>query len=247
LTGNCGRLEYSPWQSNVSSIRINEKSLNLIDQQSQSYPFRVAVLGDPQGHPEAFRKLIDQVNENSIDFIVVTGDLTDYGLKDEFEWVADAAKTSDSPILFVPGNHDGLAYGPNIYQKLFGPLNYTFKYADTTFVMWNNNKLEFPEEPNWPFLKNNLDSNSILVSHIPPTEDIYVGEELVYWKQLMKESNIPISLHGHLHRQGFFKDEYGTMHYIASASPHMSYGMLTVHRNYVEIETCYQDGCFKNE
>ena len=241
---SCGRLEYSPWSVDVPDTKLNNKNLYLISKQRQEYPFKVALLADPQGHIQDFRKQLELLNSrDDISFTVVLGDLTDYGLKEEFEWVLNASRISNAPILFIPGNHDGLANGKKIYKQMFGEYSYTFNYADHKFVMWNNNKLEWQGEPNWPWLASQLNSKSILMSHIPPTDDVYQSEEIEYWKQLMQDKNIPISIHGHLHKNMFWSDDI--KHYVAPASVTSKYGLLTVEKDSTIVETCTKNGCIK--
>lgn len=243
---SCGRIEYSPWQTNVPSISFNDRNLYLISKQKQTYPFKVGLLSDPHGDPEAFREQLEHLNKrDDLNFNVVTGDLTTYGLKDEFEWILAAMKNSKAPILAIPGNHDGVANGKVIYKKMFGEYSYVFNYANHKFVMWNNNKFEWLSEPNWPWLASQLDSKSILMSHIPPIVDVYDAEEVDFWTNLMKEKNIQISIHGHLHHASLGIDENNIKHYVISASIHRQYGIMTVYENSIEIETCQEDRCIK--
>lgn len=69
---------------------------------------------------------IREVNDLSPDLVVVTGDLTEKGLLEEFESAAELMKAINSRTIYLMGNHDGRNVGFMHFQRLFGDLNSEF-------------------------------------------------------------------------------------------------------------------------
>ncbi len=195
----CGE-RYSPWESDPPSNLKNltaEQLSALNEQPEQGFPFTIAVMGDPQGTPKDLQRVIDAINRrDDVKFIMVLGDLTDYGLLHEYVWAGEALKRSRVPFLTVVGNHDAIAHGKKIYREMFGTYDYTFDYAGLKFVMWNNNQFEFGET-DFSWLERNTDSRSIVNSHVPPVVDVHRQDQVDRWLDINRRSGIWASLHGH--------------------------------------------------
>lgn len=66
--------------------------------------------------------MIEEVNALAPDIVVVTGDLTDMGLRDDYLQVrALLDKVECKRMLVVPGNHDARNVGEVFFESLFGP------------------------------------------------------------------------------------------------------------------------------
>ena len=194
----------SPWESTLNDSRrslLNSKNLEAIASIEQSLPFTFAIIGDPQGSPGVFKKTVEDLEAHSdVKFLLILGDMTNLGFKHEYLWALDALERSPVPFLVVPGNHDALAFGKELYQEIFGPFDYIFSYAGVRFLMWNNNKLEFLSHPTTGkllWLEDNLRENDVVVSHIPPAIDVHTRHEIEAWESLYNERKPLVSLHGH--------------------------------------------------
>lgn len=77
---------------------------------------RIAFLSDPHvnlrtnepglAYNRRFDQAIAQVNAAKVDLVLIGGDLTDGGTREQMELFKRKAKQFKSPLLFVPGNHD---------------------------------------------------------------------------------------------------------------------------------------------
>jgi len=181
----CGE-RYSPWETDPPAHlkNLTAEQLSLLNAQpEQSFPFTIAVIGDPQGTPKDLQRVVDAINRrNDVKFILVLGDLTDYGLLHEYVWAAEALKRSRVPFLTVVGNHDAISHGKTIYRRMFGAYDYTFNYAGLKFVMWNNNQYEFGET-DFSWLERNTDSRSVVASHVPPVVDVHRQDRVGRWDE----------------------------------------------------------------
>jgi 3',5'-cyclic-AMP phosphodiesterase len=199
---------YSPYESRLeeSYTDITQKNLELIKSLSvgDSKPFKVALLSDSHYH---FRKLdeaiIDINQRDYFDFVIVTGDIADNGLKQEFIYFHESMKNLTIPYLTVIGNHDYLANGEHVYGKMFGPYNYTFVYNNIKFVLFDNVRWESEKVPDFGWLARELNNNDgydhvIPFSHIPPFDGQMEGFRTGF-HQLMVQNKIRYSIHGHSH------------------------------------------------
>ncbi|MEW5705365.1 MAG: metallophosphoesterase [Actinomycetota bacterium] len=89
--------------------------------------YRIAQLsdphcGDPRFDPGLFATAINEINQAEPRIVVVCGDLTAAGYKDEFEQAKEYLDMLECPIkIVVPGNHDSRNLGYLHFESLFGP------------------------------------------------------------------------------------------------------------------------------
>ncbi len=80
---------------------------------------------------EAYEEnVIRYINEVNPDLVVVTGDLTDFGLIHEYRNAVNVLKKIKSRTLVVPGNHDAKNMGYVLFEKIFGERNPFIKVKD---------------------------------------------------------------------------------------------------------------------
>lgn len=203
LPSSCSSPEYSPWAKNVKYKDLTAKNLaKLSNQNTENGDFKVAFIADPQAVFGNLRKIVDITNIRSdIDFLAVAGDITDVGLKVEWELVGDILEKSNKPYLTVVGNHDGLSKGKEIYQKMFGRFNYTLEYKGIKFIFWNNNLYEWGV-PEFEWLKREVSShpNSYVITHQPPDSGTLSVEQEDMWLEIRKLENYKMTIAGHLHK-----------------------------------------------
>ncbi len=244
--------EISPWSTDVDcpssvSVSSNLDKLAAIEiQQGSITDYKVALLSDPQMYPGAFEDVIKRINNrDDVAFILLSGDLSESGLKAEIEWTCQSMKKSAKPIFAVVGNHDALGFGQQMWQQVFGPYDYSFTYQDSKFVAYNDNKYEFENVPDRNWLASEAmvadgetRLNTIAVSHIAPwTEDLQLSEDL-------KQYGYDLTVHGHEHDFNFWQLAGVELpHYITSFTKFDEYGILTVSGTNLSLENCRGSVC----
>lgn len=244
--------EISPWSTDVDcsdrvSIENNIQRLKEYEEEvGDRDTYQVAILSDPQQYPGAFQDVVEHINDMpEVDFILLTGDLADTGLKAEFEWVCTAMEKAKQPILAVIGNHDALAFGREIWAKVFGPEDYTFTYQNTKFIAYNDNKYEFSNVPDRDWLAEETAvaagetrAYTIAVSHIPPWDiDLSLSQEL-------KDMGVDLGIHGHEHSFDFWQlTSVQLPHYVDSLTKEKEFGLLSVNPSGLTLENCNLSGC----
>lgn len=235
---------FSPFEVNVPENfrNITRRNLELIaaNDTASSEPFKVALISDSHYHFEELEAAINHINQRiDISFIIVTGDISENGLQKEFELFHTRMVRARVPYLTVIGNHDHLSNGAEVYKQMFGPLNYTFTFHNTKFIMWDNVAWESRKAPDWSWFKNQLtetseehstnESNQIIpVSHIPP-DDLQVCDSLSRYQQLLRDHNIQMSVHGHMHEYSNRRLDGTNAQCITIGSPQKhNYAVLTI-------------------
>lgn len=80
--------------------------------------------------------LIERLNEIKCDFIVISGDFTQIGSKNEFEAARDFIRSLDKPVMTVPGNHDIPRF--NWFERFTRPFRKYRKYINPALSMEYN-------------------------------------------------------------------------------------------------------------
>ena len=93
FTLGCNNLEYSPNQSfdGDSPTNLNAKNIARLHQNvnNSDDTVRFILTGDTQRSYDQARALIAVANSNypKLDFVLLNGDISDFGLRQEMEWV----------------------------------------------------------------------------------------------------------------------------------------------------------------
>jgi 3',5'-cyclic-AMP phosphodiesterase len=89
---------------------------------------------EPRERRQRVARALAEVRSNSVDHLVITGDLTEDGAPAQFEVLAEVLAESHIPperITLVPGNHDAYDASGNYAAALAGPLR---PYASTSTI-----------------------------------------------------------------------------------------------------------------
>lgn len=204
-----------PWEVDVPADLRDLNAAAIIEVQGRTTEangsFTFAVVGDPHHYYDDLDDVLERINaEGQALFTIVAGDLTDQALTQEFTWYARIATEHDGPVVSLIGNHDHLANGQLIYERMFGPRNQVFVAGGVRFVLFDNVELEseVPVDHAWlgQVLNMPFNGRTIVLMHIQPTDVQLVGEPLVALNAIMEEHRPDIVLMGHLHgySQGVF-------------------------------------------
>ncbi|WP_400192892.1 metallophosphoesterase family protein [Hymenobacter sp. B81] len=210
----CDLLEFSPNETRAPAEYRDLTRKNLARLQQQPVPtggdtLRFVFTGDSQRFYEEAEDFVRSVNQQrGVAFVVVGGDISDFGLGREMRWVDDRLRQLRVPYLTVVGNHDLVANGRGAYQQIYGPLNYSFTYAQTRFVLVDTNGREHGfngRVPDVPWLQQQLADTAgirrqVVVSHVPPNDlDFDPQLEVPYAHALGDAPKLVFGLNGHRH------------------------------------------------
>ena len=106
--------------------------------------YRIAAAGDVQTNPSQFERVIEDLHRQAdeaesagqplLGFLLL-GDLTQDPKDDEFARIEEILVRSPVPVSVVPGNHDVYGDSHALYNRWFGPGNYSQDVCRTRVVM----------------------------------------------------------------------------------------------------------------
>lgn len=218
----CNSAEYSPNQKFNSSTptNVNAKEISTLPSKAVGSTIKIAVSGDTQRNYKESQDFVTSINtRNDIDFVVLNGDISDFGLLLEFNGIYKIYDKLNVPFISVIGNHDLVANGSDVYKRMFGELNFTFTYAGIKFVCHDTNGREYDfngSTPNMVWLKNNLKLEAgtdklIAFSHVPPTDGDFDPKLSKPYQDLMNQTpGVIASIHSHQHQPQIIRYQNGT-------------------------------------
>lgn len=207
----CGATEFSPNQkfSSSSPVNVNASQIARLAEKQAGPTIRIAVSSDTHTDYTDSKAFVDYVNAaGDFDFVMLNGDLTNFGLLTEFEGIQEIYAGLKIPFITVIGNHDENAQGVATYKRMFGETNFTFTYGGVKFVCHDANSREHKFDgtaPDLGWLQNNLsleaaDQHIVAFSHVPPIDaDFDQNLRDSYERLLNNTPGMLASIHSHRH------------------------------------------------
>ena len=242
---------------NANEIQIEEKdrdqntkNLERLQSKGQKDSFCFVVISDTQRFYDELDDFVEKVNSYpDISFVVLNGDITDFGLRSEYLWISHRLQKLSFPFLVVIGNHDMLANGRELYKQMFGPENFGFSFSDHKFIVLNSNSLQVGHNgslPDTSWLQLELSATPsqqkiFILSHMAPfSSDFDQSLQDTYVKTLTKNGNVIYSIHAH--DDTFYLGQwYGPpVNYLVVNSIHeRSFVLIKVNPNNTEVEKIF--------
>jgi outer membrane protein assembly factor BamB/predicted MPP superfamily phosphohydrolase len=158
---------------------------------------------------EDLRRTVKDINQNdSIQFVVISGDITEFGADTEIHLAKQILDSLNKPWYIIPGNHDGnwSESGANTFKKVFGNETFYFQQGGYYFLGTNcgpNMRMgpgQIPRE-NIVWLDSALqtipdNAPIIFVNHYPQDSSLNNWFEAI---DRLKKKNIQLILCGHGH------------------------------------------------
>jgi Icc-related predicted phosphoesterase len=194
-----------------------------------------ALFSDPHYFYDELASAVKSINEHkNISFVAIDGDITHLGLAKEYEYFWRQVKKLHYPYVTIIGNHDHLSNGKKVFEKMFGPVNYSFKLGEYKFITFNSVVWENGNtSPDFDWLNNEIstsDEKCVVFSHIPPWTDQFTKEYTDKYYSIMATPKVIASIHGHQHHyedtiinakryfvtEAVFEHEYYIIHLIGN-------------------------------
>lgn len=202
---------------------------------------------------EDLRRTIQNINnDSSIKFVILSGDITDFGSDAEFRLAKQILDSLNKSWYIVPGNHDSnwSESGTNSFKKIFGSETFKFMYGGYLFlgtacgpnmrmspgqvsrenILWLESELNNLKDKNVPV---------IYMNHYP------IDTSLNNWFEVidrLKKRNIQLIIcgHGHSNRVLNFEGIPGIMgrSNLRARNPVGGYNIVTIKNGTVTYEEC---------
>ena len=253
LTAFCfscdGLFQYNPNQIILkdSEKNLTVKNLEKIKLLPQTDTVRFIFMGDTQRWYDESADFVKSANsQRGISFVIHAGDISDFGLSQEFKWINEIMLQLKYPYVTVIGNHDLVANGPLVYKKMYGELDYSFEFGDNKFILINTNSREYVFDgstPNLTWLQSQLNNNpgnknAIVMAHVPPFDaDFDPKMQEQYAHILSSDPNVKFTLYGHQHtfKEGTFYDD-GVKYFVTTSMGARGYLIVTTWKSGYRVE-----------
>jgi Icc protein len=210
----CQPFDYSPTvlDAEKSEPQLNQANLDRITAAPAGPRLqgKIAVLSDTHLFYDELKDAVVRLNaDSSIDFVIVTGDVTQFGYAEEYQRTSDILSRLRAPVIVAIGNHDLQAAGKSIYAHLYGPTDFTFAWRGYEFVFFDDNARGIPDGiPDWAWLDTAMaaagDSLRIIpVCHAPPYTDQLDSAQSDSLVRLYAAHKAVIVLGGHTHHYDY--------------------------------------------
>lgn len=189
---------------------------------SKAQSFKFAFVSDTHiGNPTAaedLRRTVKDINaDSSLKFVVITGDITEFGADREFHLAKQILDSLNKKWYVIPGNHDAnwSESGSNSFRKIFGAEVFSFTYGGYLFaatssgpnmrmgpgqvprehIVWLDSVLTHMKKPDMPV---------IYLNHYPQDSSQNNWYEAI---NRLKKRNVQLILCGHGHSNHHYNFE----------------------------------------
>lgn len=166
-------------------------------------------VGSETGAADLSRTVQDINADPTLKFVVLTGDITEFGADSEIKLAKSILDSLNKPWYIIPGNHDAnwSESGSNTFKKIFGAETFAFQYGGYGFVatacgpnmrmgpgqvpreniVWLDSILKTPAYKNIPL---------VFLNHYPQDSALNNWYDVL---DRLKQTNVQLILCGHGH------------------------------------------------
>lgn len=251
--GSCELIDYHPYdvrvsgETDVNAHNIAEIERNCLGKDT----LRFITMGDSQRWYDETEDFVKDVNRRKdIDFVIHGGDMSDFGLTNEFMWQRDIMNKLNVPYVTLIGNHDCLGTGEESYRAIFGDPNFSFIAGRVKFVCLNTNAIEYDYSrpiPDFNFIEQEFTDRvdefdrTVVSMHIRPFcmefNNNVANVFQLYLKQYPGLLFCTAAHEHHLFEEDLFDD--GIMYYMSDCMKGRSYYLFTITPEGYEREVIY--------
>lgn len=249
----CDVIDYHPYDVKIKGEKdVNAKNIQKIEEQChEKSTVRFIAMGDSQRWYDETEDFVKAVNaRNDIDFVIHGGDMSDFGLANEFMWQRDIMNKLKVPYVALIGNHDCLGTGEDAYIKIFGSPNFSFIAGRTKFVCLNTNAMEYDYSnpiPDFDFMEKQIteraseyDKTVICMHARPMSEQFNNNVAKVFELYVNQYPDVQFCVNAHAHQitaDDLFGD--GIIYYGSDCMKKRNYLLFTLKPDGYDYEVVY--------
>lgn len=250
FAAGCDMIEYHPYDLDIEGrTGINAENIAEIKALTDGRDeISFAVISDTQRWYDETEDAVADINSRGgVDFVLHTGDLSDFGAKLEFELQRDILEKLAVPYVCLLGNHDCVATGKQVFNKIFGEDDFVFTAGNVQFVCVNTNALEFDYSqavPDLSFLGDCLENTpdgvtkTVVAMHAGPYSEQFNNNIADVFEFYVRQfPGLQFCVYGHGHQLAV--DEYfddGVMYYQCPCAKKRTYLRFTINNDGYEYE-----------
>ncbi len=220
LLASCNKLtQYSPYDANTEHSNVNPVNISeILSNQQPGDSLVFIAISDTHTEYSDLRAAVTSINEmEGISFVMVCGDVTDWGLFNEFDDYYHLIRRLDIPFVTLMGNHDYLSNGKLIFNKMFGPTNFYFDIGNYRMVVFDNVVWENGnQEPDFNWFQQMLNvpegMTSVACYHIHPWDPQLENGYAEKMEKIIEANPVILSIFGHGHH--YLEEEINGRRYL---------------------------------
>lgn len=253
LLSGCEMIDYHPYDVRIDGeTDINAHHIEQIERDCLGKDtIRFVTMGDSQRWYDETVDFVNHLNQrDDINFVIHGGDLSDFGVTDEFLWQRDILNGLKVPYVALIGNHDCLGTGEETFRAVFGDPNFSFIAGRIKFVCLNTNAIEYDYSrpiPDFKFMADEAQSRreefdrTVCCMHIRPLIDEFnnnVAEVFEYVITQFPGLQFCTAAHEHqVFQLDIFDD--GVIYYMSDCMKNRNYNVFTITPNGYQHEVVY--------
>ena len=118
------------------TVDVREKAVvRLTPERESRKKFVWAAAGDTRDWGPVFGSLVDSINGRNPAFVIHAGDFVKEGDRRNYRAFLTAVSDMSIPLYTCPGPREVSDNGATAYGKTFGPMNYSFTYLNSAFIV----------------------------------------------------------------------------------------------------------------
>lgn len=249
----CDMIEYHPYDLDIAGeTGINSRNCKAIGQRLEGKEeISFAVISDTQRWYDETADAVDAINRrDDIDFVLHAGDLSDFGAKLEFVKQRDILNRLKVPYVCILGNHDCVATGEMVFNKIFGENNFAFTAGNVRFICLNTNALEFDYSeavPDFSFIAEEIRNfpetaeKTVVAMHAGPDSEQFNNNVAIMFQVYIRQfPGLQFCVYGHGHNvsvDDFFED--GILYYQCACAKKRSYLLFRITKDSYTYEVVH--------
>lgn len=193
------------------------------------------VLGDPHilkskhRNSRRLERNVDALNNLNLDFVLVTGDLSEWAKIDELKRAKKILDNLNTEYYCCRGNHDAAI--PNNYESVFGPVQYAVKVGNYNLLVL---------DIKWSATPLTIDHSlpSIVLTHKTSRTDQHLRFPLFDNPELdvfLAKHNVTCVIQGHVHKVKHKEAYHKGVRYINCAKLGVGLGILDKTISYTPV------------
>lgn len=251
--GSCDLIDYHPYDVRLSGeTNVNEHNIAKIESNCKDKKtIRFAVMGDSQRWYDETEDFVNALNQkDSIDFVIHGGDMSDFGVTNEFLWQRNIMNKLKVPYVVLLGNHDCLGTGKDAFYAIFGNPDFSFIAGRVKFVCLNTNALEYDYShpiPDFTFMEDQVKERSseydktVVSMHASPYSDVFNNNVSKVFELYVKQfPNLQFCTVAHDHNitvKNLYND--GVIYYGSTCMKDRCYLLFTIKPNGYDYQVVY--------
>ena len=254
LFASCDLIDYHPYDTRVNGEKgLTEKNVHkIVEQCAGKDTLRIVHISDTQRWYDETEELVSAINQRGdVDFVIHTGDHSDFGITKEFLWMRDIYQKLSMPYVCIIGNHDCLGTGADVYRSMFGDVNFSFNASFLHVVCLNTNAFEYDYStavPDFTFIEEDIKAlpdsitQTIVGMHAIPGSEQFNNNVTNYFDYMLnKYPGISFCMSGHDHHSDVhypFQNEErkGLPFYECASAKNKNYILYTITKDSYSYE-----------